>query len=1095
MRGANRRAVWLTALMMTTVLGAGATPALAQEQVQSETREYNIRAQPLAEALIQFARQSGLQVSAETGLTQNLRTQGVRGRLTEREALTTLLSGTGLTYRLNGTMVALEKAVAADGTIRLGAIRVEGAVAGGGVASTGGDTAIWDGTSETVYRTPGSVSVINREQIEQYRGTTPSDILKSAPGVLSGESRANGGIDVNIRGLQGQGRVVVTVDGAQNSTSVYRGYQGIANRTFIDPDFISSVSVEKGPSAQPGSAGAIGGTLTLRTLSADDIVGEGEVIGVRLKVEQSGNTIAPDRDRIVSKYPDQDYVTTTGKPRRPSDLDMNSGSYSMVIGTKSDRFDTVFGYSQRSFGNYHAGEKGSLASEQVACDTCGDGTYRYKLGLTSYLSGEEVLNTSQSTESYLLKGTVRLTDTQTLELGASRYDSHYGETFPVGMWNNQGSVSQTPLSEIKLDSYTARYAWNPDSEWIELKANLWSTEMTELSISGSNTDQSHKWGRSKGADISNLSRLSLAGKPLIWQYGLAYQYESTGPDRTYYVGIPPREGKREVSSAFTNAKWQALGWLSLSGGLRYQRYESVNQNPLSQKEKVSGNGTDLSLAAAVDTPLDGLQVYAKYDRAYRLPSLFESVGAFATQISPDLKPEQARNVELGANFERRSVFRDTDEVGVKLSYFDNQTNDYIYRQWSQVCIYEYNGTCYYYSATMKMDNIDKAKFSGYELSAQYQNLGFRADFNATYYDNVEFCRTASTCKGSSLAADYATNHIPPEYRLSLTLSQRLLKNRLGLSARVSRTGSRAAEAEPTSGGASPFIAMVGWKPYTVTDIYADYALTESAKFYVSAENAFDTYYVEPLGLALMPSPGRTLKFGLTAAFGGPKSAHSFAAANRSSGSGEVTDWSGVYGGIYGFRATGPVSAEDWGAGGVRRLEINGYTSNNVGIQLGYNYQFAKRFVVGPVIDYTRLGADIEKRFYSEYRVNLKIDSMTTAGIRLGYATDQGLVYAVGGRAVADTRSTLGYRISRLRPEAIYEGQGQMRGTFIGAGVEYALSKHWSFTGEYRATQFEDGDYWSQTQNILFGSSSVDLTYGWRPNARFDVLKAGLNYRF
>ncbi|WP_189486188.1 TonB-dependent receptor domain-containing protein [Asticcacaulis endophyticus] len=1075
-------------------------PAAAYAQTDVKQR-FDISPQPLGSALAIFTRVTGLDLVFGEALP-TVPSGAVRGEITASEALSRLLAGTGLTYRIAGNKVTLEKAPGANGAIQLGTIRVESSVdtgRGDRVAGTGTGTPLWDGRPESVYTTPGSVSVIEREQIDAFRGTSPADILKSAPGILSGESRANGGIDVNIRGLQGQGRVVVTVDGAQNSTNVYRGYQGIANRTFIDPDFISSVSIEKGSSGQPGASGAIGGTLTLRTVTADDIVGEGEVIGIRMKAEYGGNTSPREQGRVAfSQAPSTGLVSTETMPQRPSDLDLNTSAYSMLVGTKSSRFDTVFGYSHRRSGNYHAGEEGSNGSRLTTCpysaEDCAYYNNWHQLGLTAYLSGEEVLNTSQDAESFLLKGTLRITDSQTLDLGFSRYDSHYGETFPGSLWNNQGLASEYPLSEVLLDTYTARYRWDPVSELIDLKFNLWGTEMTELSISSSNTEQSHKWGKSRGADVSNTSSLSVAGQPLNVQYGLSYLSESTGPDRAYYVGIPPREGSRKSASLFVNTRWEPLTWLTVTNGLRYQNFESENKNPLSQKERVSGNGTDISLAASVRTPVEGLQAYVRYDRAHRLPSLFESVGAFATTVSPDLKPERSNNWELGLNAERRGMWGE-DEGALKLSYFRNQTDDYIYRQWTQVCAYFYNGRCYYYTSTMVVSNLEKAEFTGWELSGRYRKGGFAADLNATYYDKVAFCRTENSCKDSSLAADYATNQVPPEYSWNLTLSQKLLKDRLNLSARVNRTGPRAAKAEPTSGGANPFIALIDWKPYTVTSLYADYAVTDGAKFYVSAENVFDEYYVEPLGLALMPSPGRTLRFGLTAAFNGPKSGR-YLGEGDSRNSGEPVDWNGLYVGLHGSRSQGPISAEAFGSGGIRALNFSDVAETAAGVQFGYNYVFADRFVVGPVLDYSAGKISAKQRFQTEYLSSIAISNLTTAGIRLGIVTDRTLVYVVGGRAVADTESQIGYQASRRRPDIQYAGDGRMRGTFIGAGAEYALGEHWSFVGEYRNIQFERGDYWSQSQNISAPENTpFFLTLGWEPNARLDQLKIGLNYRF
>lgn len=58
------------------------------------------------------------------------------------------------------------------------------------------------------------------------------DIFQGMPGVLIGENRNSGGLDVNLRGMQGQNRVPVLVDGARQETTVYRGYAGVASRSI-----------------------------------------------------------------------------------------------------------------------------------------------------------------------------------------------------------------------------------------------------------------------------------------------------------------------------------------------------------------------------------------------------------------------------------------------------------------------------------------------------------------------------------------------------------------------------------------------------------------------------------------------------------------------------------------------------------------------------------------------------------------------------------------------------------------------------------------------------------------------------------------------
>src|SRR5690606_28241651 len=124
---------------------------------------------------------------------------------------------------------------------------------------------------------------------------------------------------------------------------------------------------------------------------------------------------------------------------------------------------------------------------------------------------------------------------------------------------------------------------------------------------------------------------------------------------------------------------------------------------------------------------------------------------------------------------------------LKVGYFDSTIDDYINRT-------RVNST------TMRIRNIEQAKFSGVDLSARYERGGFTAELGGSYYTNVEYCVTVATCANSSLASDYATNYVPPEYQVNLTLTQTLLDERLSLSSRLSHIGPRAAGAQAPGQG-------------------------------------------------------------------------------------------------------------------------------------------------------------------------------------------------------------------------------------------------------------------------------------------------------
>ncbi len=809
-RKTNLTVALLSSAAILSIVPAFVGAAHAQAVAAQQTYRFSIPAKSLAAAIADVGAVTGWRIAYAFDIPAATTSSPVSGDMTPEQAVGRLLGGTGIGYRVTGARsIVLENGIASSdvaGAVVLGTINVSGA---SGLAV------------DAPYEASDSSAYISGEQIERYRGTSPADILKSAPGVYSGQSRASGGIDANIRGLQGQGRVPVTVDGAQNSTAMYRGYQGIANSTFIDPDFIGGVSVEKGPSMNAAGAGAIGGMVSMRTVNADDIIPEGESFGARIKVEGTTNTTSPwselskrhkgiAGERETGDYVYKFYESTVD---RPTLFDINAGSASIVLAGRSENFDIVGGLSRRVSGNYHAGANGSAAPSPVKCD---DATVLpcdrdwYRKGLSIYLPGEEVLNTSQDIYSGLLKGTLRFGDDHTLELGYSLYDSTFGEQYATELASGErDSTYQRNPSHIRVDTYTSRYRWNPDNDLIDLKWNAWATSLDEKTHGVS--DAITKNSNMRGSDLSNTSRFATSFGDISWQYGLSYLHEDTRP---VDVGgnIAPRDGERWEASAFTNASWQALDWLRLDGGLRYHRFEPRNNAPGNIDPVQRDDALDRSASVTV-TPVDGWNVYASYKNAARLPSLFESTGGFATVVDPDLRPERSRTWEVGTNVTRDGVFSDDDSLRFKLGYFDSAVDDYINR--TRIS-----------SSQLRVRNIERANFSGLDLSARYERGGFSAELGGSYYTNVEYCATLDSCVNSSLSGDYATNYVPPRYSLNLTLSQKLLEDRLTLSGRVTHVGPRAAGAETPGQGGSTILAQVPWDPYTLIDLSASYKLTD-----------------------------------------------------------------------------------------------------------------------------------------------------------------------------------------------------------------------------------------------------------------------------
>jgi len=754
------------------------------------------------------------------------------------------------------------------------------------------------------YSTAAPTSYVAGETIERFRGSSPADMFRGTPGVMSGQARNGAGsIDVNVRGMQGLGRVSVKVDDTENQVTVSQGYQGISNRSFVDPDLLAGIDITKGSDA---ASSGIAGTVAMRTLDAKDIVKPGNTFGFRAKGGLGGNTATPEpgskagyaiRNNIGWDDPTSGYPTVTQSSTgmdRPDFLDPTQRSGSVVGAAKNDYVDLLAAFARRKQGNYFAGTDGRSA-EPVStgprpfCYPDGSCPFIYRDymingGLTNYRAGEEVLNTQLDTKSWLLKGTLHLSEGQSLKLIHNGYRSEAGDQIASAFATNVSQATQqAQTTGINLDSDTLQYRWNPAGDpLVNLKANLWRTQLEQR-----NPIRIKNWGSTPamyglpddfrvgsntqiwGADVSNVSKFHTSIGAFKYDYGASYKNEDTEPSAyTNLVDLTSlRDGKREEAAGYGKLSWNATSWLTLNSGLRYQHYSATDRSePKDQPvddahgQSVTGGGFSPSVGVTL-VPINGAQLYVNYSSALRSPSIMETITGFSTMFNADLKAERSNNWEIGANLIADDLLLRDDKGMVKIGYFDWTVNDYIARQFTTLTI---NG---YTANTMLVYNIDEAHFSGWEFSGRYTVGGFTADLAANYYTDVTFCKTAGTCGTRTLYADYATNQVPPKYTVDLTLSHKLFNEALTVGGRVSYVGARAAgHGEVTAAGLSQFIALTNWEPFMLIDTFAEYKISESLTAELHVNNLTDVYYVDPLSLVQQPAPGRTFYTSLTAHF-------------------------------------------------------------------------------------------------------------------------------------------------------------------------------------------------------------------------------------
>lgn len=579
---------------MISCCGAGllnSSLALAQEPPTTNVaatrlddamqRDYNIAQGPLGTALASFASHSGLLVSYDPELTRGRTAPALKGRYTVSEGVQRLLANSGLQLAPSstGTYVLMAPGNAPNAPAELSPTMVEAAA---------------QGPQEDAYRAPRSSVHLNSEQIDRFGRVSVGDLLSGVPGVQVGDSRNGGALDVNIRGIQGQSRVAVTVDGSQQALDVYRGYGGTQQRSYIDPDLISSVTVNKGPSTK---SGAIGGSVEMKTIGVQDILVDGNKVGVRLKGDLWNNGVAPAHRSASSK---DESLSVAPRDERASLFGSEAESGSAAFAFSTERLDVVAAYAHRNQGNYFSGKKGQ--NRYRIYDQ--SGSEQPSVAMT-YNAGEEVLNSSAKTDSYLLKATWRIADGHTLDLGYRRYDGRSAEIMPSDIYRfGTAGIYQYPLGEVKIDTYTARYHYLPaGNPLVDLTGSLWMTDAQTSSLSSAWTApvsqlfrSDRSWTRQDnrriGGDLNNISRFQTAQGDFTLDLGGAFQLEDLQPQKSVLItqhdidaNRTLRDASRQEFSFNGKLEYQPIEQLTLWGGGRYSHYRTKDNTVLASARR------------------------------------------------------------------------------------------------------------------------------------------------------------------------------------------------------------------------------------------------------------------------------------------------------------------------------------------------------------------------------------------------------------------------------------------------------------------------------------------------------------------------------
>ncbi|BCP52799.1 porin [Kaistia sp. 32K] len=234
---------------------------------------------------------------------------------------------------------------------------------------------------------------------------------------------------------------------------------------------------------------------------------------------------------------------------------------------------------------------------------------------------------------------------------------------------------------------------------------------------------------------------------------------------------------------------------------------------------------------------------------------------------------------------------------------------------------------------------------------------------------------------------------------------------------------------------------------------------------------------------------KTLGLGIVLALGmaGAAQAADLTAAPPEPVPAPAFSWTGLYLGGHAGYGWGDFTSDPTDAYGG--LKPDGFFG---GGQVGYNYQFDNRLVLGVEADvsFGSLKDDIDtvigdpSEAAVEIAYSTKIDTFGTVRGRLGYAADRFLPYVTGGLAWARADLAFSNTITVDGQQLVHNAASNKQtytGWTIGAGVEYAVTNNITAKLDYLYADL--------------GSRDFDLGTPVQADLKVQTVQVGLNYKF
>lgn len=607
----------LRPLALALACASGATSLHAQTPAApaaGQAQAFQLAAQPLAQALNQWARQTRMQLVVEQSLVAGRQAPAVSGSFSAHNALQRLLAGTGLWGRFEGSLVTIEQRPPSP-EVQLPTVEVtaqayqesptgpvHGYVAQRSLSATKTDTALME--------TPMSIHVVSREQIESQGAQQLTQTLRYTPGLSADIRGDTSRFDmISFRGLGAVSDTFLYLDGLR----LPRGASYLVPQ--IDMHSLERVEVLKGPASVMYGQAPLGGIVSM--VSKRPVAETFQELSVAAG-SHNRRQLTWDSGGALNAVGSLSYRMTALARESDTSVDMTEEARVFLAPSITWKPDADTELTLRALYQHDpkGGFYGVLPSSGSILPNPNGPFPR------SFFDGSPDFNQFDRTQAAI---------GYTLE---RRLNSQWQLTQNLRYWHMDLDQSQVGSTGLQADQRTLnRYA-------------LWSSEK----LNGINID-THLLGKLQTGDVAHQLLIGLDLQHDRWQqtqgYGAAPTLDYLQPNYqqaiTRPVGSTSPDRRQRMAGLYLQDQVQWNRW-SLTLGGRYDHASIKNDNELAKTSNEQSLNKLSWRAGLIHNFANGLAPYASYATSFD-PSIT------ANPYGAPFQPTTGRQYEIGVKYQ------------------------------------------------------------------------------------------------------------------------------------------------------------------------------------------------------------------------------------------------------------------------------------------------------------------------------------------------------------------------------------------------------------------------------------------------------------